>query len=150
MIMTRLNWFEISPDGAIALLGALHHIIRKSNLSAKMIHMVCLRTSQLNGCAQCIHIHSRELRKFMEDEEIALIQAWGELPNLFSEKERAALAWTEKITLLAKNKITDPDYKSSCTIFREKDLVDLSITIATVNAFNRLGSSFRMPAIRNL
>lgn len=143
--MTRLNWPEIAPEGAKALYGIHHYVTKKTNLPEELIHLVFLRVSQINGCAHCIDLHSRDLRKTMSVDKITLVPVWDEVPHLFSEQERAALAWAEEVTLVSETHASDEAYVAASAAFGEKDLVDLTITIAAMNAFNRLGAPFRVP-----
>jgi len=148
--MNRLNWFEVSPDGAKALMGVHHYVTKNTHLSEQLIHLVFLRVSQINGCAHCIDIHSRDLRKTMSVEKIALVPVWHEVSHLFSEQECAALAWAEEVTLVSETHASDAAYSAASAVFGSKDLVDLTIAIAAMNAFNRLGAPFRMPvAVKN-
>jgi AhpD family alkylhydroperoxidase len=101
--------------------------------------------SQINGCAHCIDLHSRDLRKTMSVDKIALLPVWAEVPHLFSEQERAALAWAEEVTLVSQTHASDQAYAAAAAVFDPKDLVDLTITIAAMNAFNRLGAPVRLP-----
>ncbi|MEV4608845.1 carboxymuconolactone decarboxylase family protein [Neorhizobium sp. LMR1-1-1.1] len=143
--MTRMNWSEVSPDGAKALFGVHHYVTKKTNLPEELIHLVFLRVSQINGCAHCIDMHSRDLRKTMSEDKITLLPVWDEVPHLFSEQERAALAWAEEVTNVSQTHASDEAYAAAAGVFEPKDLVDLTITIAAMNAFNRLGAPFRLP-----
>ncbi|MCD2518914.1 carboxymuconolactone decarboxylase family protein [Massilia sp. G4R7] len=143
--MKRPNWFQVSADGAKAV-GALHHYATTgTNLPNDLIHLVFLRTSQLNGCAHCIDIHTRDLIKSgMSIDKIVLVPVWDEVRYLFSDREQAALAWTEEVTRVGETHASDEAYAAALASFAEKDLVELTIVIATMNAINRLGVSFRM------
>lgn len=143
--MNRANWFAASPEGAKAI-GQLHHFVTTgTSLPEKLVHLVFLRVSQLNGCAHCIDIHTRDLvKEGMPFDTIALIPVWHEAANLFSEQERAALAWAEEVTLVSETHASDEAYNAAATAFSEKDLVDLTLTIAAMNAINRMGVSFRL------
>uniref|UniRef100_E1T9Q6 Alkylhydroperoxidase like protein, AhpD family n=1 Tax=Burkholderia sp. (strain CCGE1003) TaxID=640512 RepID=E1T9Q6_BURSG len=143
--MTRLNWHEIAPDGAKALMGVHHYVTKSTNLPEELIHLVFLRVSQINGCAHCIDKHSRDLRKTMSIDKIALVSVWDEVSHLFSDQERAALAWAEEVTRVSETHASDEAYAAASAAFAPKDLVDLTITIAAMNAFNRLGAPFRLP-----
>ena len=143
--MSRLNWQEIAPDGAKALFGIHHYVTKKTNLPEELVHLVFLRVSQINGCAYCIDLHSRDLRKTMSVDKITLLPVWSEVPQLFSDQERAALAWAEEVTLVSETHASDEAYAAASAAFEPKDLVDLTITIAAMNAFNRLGAPFRLP-----
>lgn len=148
--MARLNWQEIAPDGAKALFGIHQYITKKTNLPEELVHLVFLRVSQINGCAHCIDMHSRDLRKTMSIDKIALVPVWDEVHHLFSDQERAALAWTEEVTLVSETHASDEAYAAASAHFAPKDLVDLTITIAAMNAFNRLGAPFRLPVAATL
>ncbi|HDS0948671.1 TPA: carboxymuconolactone decarboxylase family protein [Stenotrophomonas maltophilia] len=143
--MNRANWFVVSPEGAHAI-GQLHQFVTTgTSLPEKLVHLVFLRVSQLNGCAHCIDIHTRDLLKGdMPFDTIALLPVWHEAPHLFSQQERAALAWAEEVTLVSETHVSDDAYKAVATAFSEKDLVDLTLTIAAMNAINRMGVSFRL------
>ena len=143
--MVRANWFAASPDGAKAL-GSLHqYVLTGTSLPSSLIHLVFLRVSQINGCAHCIDIHTRDLiSEGMSIEKIVLIPVWHEVAYLFTEQERAALAWTEEVTRVSETHASDEAYAAATTAFTERDLVDLTIAIAAMNAINRLGISFRL------
>jgi AhpD family alkylhydroperoxidase len=143
--MSRMNWSEVAPEGAKALFGVHHYVTAKTNLPAELIHLVFLRVSQINGCAHCIDMHSRDLRKTMSIDKITLVAVWDEVPHLFSDKERAALAWAEEVTNVSQTHASDEAYAAAAAAFDPKDLVDLTIAIAAMNAFNRLGAPFRLP-----
>ncbi len=143
--MTRLNWQDIAPEGAKALFGIHHYVTKKTNLPAELVHLVFLRVSQINGCAYCIDMHSRDLRKTMSIDKITLVPVWHEVHHLFSNQERAALAWAEEVTRVSETHASDEAYAAASAEFAPKDLVDLTITIAAMNAFNRLGAPFRLP-----
>lgn len=143
--MTRMNWSEVAPEGAKALFGVHHYVTKKTNLPEELIHLVFLRVSQINGCAHCIDMHSRDLRKTMSVDKITLVPVWDEVPQLFNDQERAALAWAEEVTNVSQTHASDEAYAAAASAFEPKDLVDLTITIAAMNAFNRLGAPFRLP-----
>jgi AhpD family alkylhydroperoxidase len=143
--MTRTAWFQASPEGAKAL-GGLHHFVSKgTELPSSLTHLVFLRVSQINGCAHCIDIHTRDLlAEGMSIEKLVLVPVWHEAEHLFSDRERAALAWAEEVTRVSETHASDEAYAAALSVFGEKDLVDLTITIAAMNAINRMGISFRM------
>ena len=141
----RLNWSEVAPDGARALYGVHHYVVTRTNLPVELIHLVFLRVSQINGCAHCIDLHARDLRKTMSVEKITLVPVWDEVPHLFSDMERMALAWAEEVTRVSETHASDEAYTAASAAFEPKDLVDLTIAIAAMNAFNRLGAPFRLP-----
>lgn len=143
--MNRAVWFQASPEGAKAV-GTLHHYVSKStSLPSLLTHLVFLRVSQINGCAHCIDIHTRDLlAEGMSVEKLVLVPVWHEARYLFTEQELAALAWTEEVTRVSETHASDDAYAAALAVFGEKDLVDLTLTIATMNAINRMGISFRM------
>jgi len=143
--MSRANWFQVSPEGAKAI-GGLHHFVTKGTaLPSLLTHLVFLRVSQINGCAHCIDIHTRDLlAEGMSVEKVVLVPVWHEAEYLFTDQERAALAWTEEVTRVSETHASDEAYAAALEAFGEKDLVDLTLTIATMNAINRMGVSFRM------
>ena len=142
---TRLVWNEVAPQGAKALFGIHHYIMTSTNLPHELIHLVFLRASQINGCAHCIDLHTRDLLKTMPLEKVVLLPVWAEVPHLFSDQYRAALAWAEEVTLVSETHASDAAYAAASTAFAPKDLVDLTIAIAAMNAFYRLGVPFRLP-----
>lgn len=142
---TRLNWSTVAPEGAKALYGVHHYVTTGTNLPEELIHLVFLRVSQINGCAHCIDIHTRDLLKTMSIDKVALIPVWEEVPHLFSETYRAALAWAEEVTRVSETHASDDAYAAASAAFEPKDLVDLTIAIAAMNAINRLGAPFRLP-----
>ncbi len=144
--MTRINWFEAAPQGAKALGGIHHYVTTATNLSPQLIHLVFLRVSQINGCAHCIDLHARDLMKSgMSVDKVMMVPVWDEAAYLFSDQERAALAWAEEVTRVGETHASDEAYAAAAAAFGPKDLVDLTIAIAAMNAFNRMGISFRVP-----
>lgn len=143
--MNRANWFQVSQEGAKAL-GALHHYATTdTGLEPELIHLVFLRVSQLNACAHCIDVHTRDLVKHgMSVEKIVLVPVWAEVEYLFSDQERAALAWAEEVTRVSETHASDEAYSAALAAFGETALVELTIVIATMNAINRMGVSFRL------
>lgn len=143
--IVRLNWPEVSPAGAKALYGVHHYVLHSTGLPEELIHLVFLRVSQINGCAHCIDMHTRDLLKTMAADKVALLPVWEEVPHLFSDKYRAALAWAEEVTNVSETHASDEAYAAVSAAFQPKDVVDLTIAIAAMNAFNRLGAPFRLP-----
>jgi AhpD family alkylhydroperoxidase len=143
--MKRANWFSVSPEGANAI-GTLHHFVTTGTaLPANLIHLVFLRVSQINGCAHCIDIHTRDLLKEgMSLDTVVLVPVWHEAEYLFTQQERAALAWAEEVTRVSDTHASDQAYAAAAAAFPEKELVELTLTIAAMNAINRLGISFRL------
>lgn len=142
---TRLNWSQVAPEGAKALFAIHEYITRQTNLPEELIHLVFLRVSQINGCAHCIDMHNRDLLKTMAADKVTLVPVWAEVPHLFPDQYRAALAWAEEVTLLSETHASDEAYAAAAASFDPKDLVDLTLAIAAMNAFNRLGAPFRLP-----
>ncbi len=143
----RMNAFSAAPEGLAALTG-VETYIQKCGLDHKLLALVKTRVSQINGCAYCLHMHTEEARKLGESEvRLYLLNAWHE-SNLYSARERAALAWAESLTDIAATHAPDDDYEDARRHFSEKELADLSIAIAMINAWNRLaiGSRAAHPA----
>jgi AhpD family alkylhydroperoxidase len=139
---TRLKWPQVSPDGYKAL-QAFGQFTHQSTLEKSLLELVRLRVSQINSCAYCIDMHWKDLRASGETEQrLSLVSVWREYPG-FNERERAALAWGEALTRISTADVTDADFESAKTIFPEKELVELSLAIASINAWNRMGVAFR-------
>lgn len=139
----RIDYNEVSPDGAKAL-GAIYSYVLQCGLSSEFIELVFLRVSQINNCAFCLDMHTRDLiKKNMPIEKLALVQAWREAGELFDDREQAALAWAESVTKVADTGVPDDDFHLAKEIFSEKELVDLTLAISLMNAYNRLAISFR-------
>ncbi|ONF95003.1 carboxymuconolactone decarboxylase family protein [Sphingomonas jeddahensis] len=141
----RLVWHEVAPAGAKALFGVHHYVTTGTNLPEEMIHLVFLRVPQINGCAHCIDLHTRDLLKTMSLDKVVLLPVWAEVPHLFDPRYRAALAWAEEVTRVSETHASDDAYAAVAAVFEPRDLVDLTIAIAAMNAFNRLGAPFRLP-----
>jgi AhpD family alkylhydroperoxidase len=138
----RLNAVQASPDAYKAMQGLEAHI-HKSGLDHKLVHLVKMRASQINGCAYCLDMHSKDARAAGETEQrLYCLDAWHET-NFYSDRERAALAWTEALTRIAETHAPDDVYEEARRHFSERELVDLSLTIAAINAWNRLAIGFR-------
>jgi len=141
-VKPRLNPYQAAPD-AMQALGALENHVRNSGLEPSLIELVKTRASQINGCAFCIHMHTRDARARGETEErLYLLDAWRESP-LYTERERAALAWTEAVTLVAQTHVPDAVFGQARQHFAEDELVELTLLVATINAWNRIAISFR-------
>jgi AhpD family alkylhydroperoxidase len=132
----------IAPTAYKALLG-VEHYLNNCGLDPLMKNLVVMRASQMNHCAFCLDMHSKDLRALGETEQrIYLLEAWRETP-FYSPRERAALAWTEAVTELAPDFVSDEIYEEARKEFSEEELVNLMVAIAMINAWNRLGVSFR-------
>lgn len=137
----RLDYFPKAPEIIQAQL-ALNKAVQDSGLERSLLHLVKLRASQINGCSYCVDMHAHEARADGESEQrLYLVAAWKESP-LFSERERAALAWTEAVTLISHGGVPDELYASVLKAFSEEDLVKLTMAVAVINTWNRLSVSF--------
>ncbi len=138
----RLNYVQASPAGFKAL-RALQEHVENSGLEHKLLELVKMRASQINGCAYCLDMHSKDARAGGETEQrLYLLNAWRESP-FYSARERAALAWTEALTRVSKHNIDDALYEEVHAQFNDKELVDLSLAIIAINGWNRLAIPFR-------
>jgi AhpD family alkylhydroperoxidase len=138
----RLDYFAAAPKALQPML-ALEKAVVSSGLEHGLIELVKTRASQLNGCAFCIDMHTRDALKAGETPaRLFLLDAWREAPQ-FTPRERAALAWTEALTLVAQTHAPDADYAGLLPHFSEEEIVKLSLLIATINAWNRLAIGFR-------
>jgi AhpD family alkylhydroperoxidase len=138
----RLNPFQVAPD-TIKALSALETQVQASGLERSLIELVKTRASQINGCAFCINMHTEDARKHGESEQrLYLLNAWRESP-VYTDRERAALAWTEAVTLISETHAPDGIYDEVRAQFSEAETVNLTMLIATINAWNRIAISFR-------
>jgi len=138
----RVNAHIAAPEGVATLLG-VEKYLERCGLDHKLLGLVKTRVSQINGCAYCLHMHTKEAREAGEtDTRLHLLNAWHE-SNLFSPRERAALAWAESLTNIAATHAPDAVYEEARHQFNEKELADLSIAIAMINAWNRLAIGAR-------
>lgn len=138
----RLDFYKASPDAAKAML-ALEAAVKSLGLEPGLLELVKLRASQINGCAYCVDMHSRDARKSGESERrLYAIAVWREAP-FFTERERAALAWTEALTRISETRAPDADYEWLSSQFTERERVDLTLAINAINSWNRLAIGFR-------
>lgn len=143
--MQRINYGTVIPGAAKALRGVHDYLHTQTALARSLIELVFLRASQINGCAFCIDTHSRDLLKEgFSVNKLMLVSVWREAEALFDERERAALAWTEVVTEVAETQVPDEAYAAALSVFTEKELADLTVTIALINAYNRIGVAFRL------
>lgn len=134
---------NVAP-GAYQALRGLETYLHQSGLEIPLLHLIKLRASQINGCAYCIDMHWKDLRAIGENEQrLYGLDAWEESPY-YTERERAALAWTEAVTRVSETHVPDEVYEQVRPHFSEKELADLTLAIATINAWNRLAISFRV------
>lgn len=143
--MERLDYRGISAEG-FRILGTLSKYVHDCGLEVSLIELVKLRASQINGCANCVNLHVKTLRKLGETEQrLDNMVVWWEA-DCFSEREKAALAWTEAVTLVADTRVPDDVYERARAEFSEAELVDLTFAVITINAHNRLAVAFRREA----
>ena len=139
---TRLNFYSANPE-AMRLLGALEQRIAKSAIEKPLAELLRLRVSQINGCAYCLDVHFSDAVKAGEQtRRLATLSAWRETP-FFSDRERAALAWTEAVTLVADTRVPDAVWEGIRPHFTPEELVDLMLLITTINTWNRFAIAFR-------
>ncbi|CAI8841105.1 carboxymuconolactone decarboxylase family protein [Pseudomonas chlororaphis] len=138
----RIDFYTASPDALKAMI-ALETAVSKLPLEKSLIELVKLRASQINGCAFCVDMHTADARKSGETERrLYAVSVWRETP-FFTDRERAALAWTESLTRVSETHAPDADYELLSSQFSPSEQVDLSLAIATINGWNRLAVGFR-------
>ncbi len=138
----RLSYSKVSPEGT-DILQMLERYVKSSGLESDLLELVKLRASQINGCAYCIDMHTKDARTHGESEQrLYGVGAWHEAP-FYSDRERAALAWTEAVTRVGETHVPDEVYAEVRKHFSEKELVDLTFAIIAINSWNRLAISFR-------
>ncbi len=144
----RLKYAEADPEGYRAMAN-LDRYVRSSGLEHSLLELIKIRASQINGCAFCIDMHTKDARAEGETEQrIYALSAWQETP-FFTKRERAALAWTEAVTLVAVDHVPDEVYEQAGRHFSPRELVDLTMAVITINGFNRLAVAFRsVPGVR--
>lgn len=127
------------------LMKALNDHVQASGLEKPLLELVKIRASQINGCAFCLDMHARAAKKLGEsDERMLLLSAWREA-GVFSDREKAALAWTEAVTLISENHVSDTLYHATRKYFSERELVDLTWAITVINGWNRMMAAFAVP-----
>ena len=138
----RMDYVKASPDAYRAMAG-LEAFVRRSGIEHPLLHLIKLRASQINGCAYCIDMHSKDARAAGETEQrLYGLGAWRESP-CYTSRERAALVWTEAVTRVADGHVPDAAYDAVRSHFDEKERVDLTVAVAAINAWNRVAISFR-------
>ena len=138
----RIDYERVAP-GAVQAMNGLEKYLNKSSLEDSLRELVRLRASQINGCAYCIDMHTKDARAKGETEQrLYELVAWRET-SFYSERERAALAWTEALTLIADHRVPDELYEHVRQHFSEQELVDLTISVVVINGWNRIAISFR-------
>lgn len=143
----RPNPVKAAPD-AYKAMKALSDYTQNSGLEKSLLELVKIRASQINGCAFCLELHAREARKLGETgERMLMLSAWPEA-GLYSEREKAALAWTEAVTLIADAHVSDELYDETRKHFSEKEIVDLTWAITAINGWNRMMAAFQVPPMK--
>ena len=142
MMKQRLNYAQQAPGGMKAMLD-MEKFVKSSGLDLTIFELIKTRASQIHGCAYCPDMHTKDARKAGETEQrLYALSAWRETP-FYTEKERAALAWTEALTLIAENDVPDSLYEQVKNYFDEKELAALTMAIVAINGWNRLAIAFR-------
>jgi AhpD family alkylhydroperoxidase len=140
----RIDYSKVLPEAVRALLG-LEQVVRASALEPELLELVKMRASQLNGCAYCLDMHSKDARARGEDEQrLHVLAAWREAP-FYNERERAALAWCESLTLLPQTGAPDDVYTKLERVFDQEEVVALTLAIVAINSWNRLAVGLRSP-----
>jgi AhpD family alkylhydroperoxidase len=138
----RLSYSEVAPEAIKGMLE-LEQFVHTSGLERSLYELVKTRASQINGCAYCLDMHTKDAREAGETEQrLYVLSAWRETP-FYTERERAALEWTEALTLIAENDMPDSLYEATRKYFSEKELVTLTMAIIAINGWNRLAIGFR-------
>ena len=141
-MQARLNAADFGNGGYKALL-ALEGYVRRSGLDKTLLELVKIRASQINGCAYCLDMHSKDARAAGETEQrIYCLSAWRECP-FYTDRERAALEWTEAVTLITNGHVPDEVFNKVRPVFTDKELIDLNFAVIAINAWNRLAIPFR-------
>ncbi|TNE38896.1 MAG: carboxymuconolactone decarboxylase family protein [Alphaproteobacteria bacterium] len=142
-MQARLNYLKAAPDAFNAVLSLEQHVAKASGLEPRLIHLIKLRASQINGCAYCVDMHSKESRRDgLSEQWINLVCVWRESP-LFDARERAVLGWTEALTNVSATGAPDEDYERLKEHFTEKEITEITVAIGTINVWNRLAVGFR-------
>jgi AhpD family alkylhydroperoxidase len=145
----RIPYYQVAPEGIKALQG-VDPYLKSTNIEPRLRALVELRTSQINGCAYCVDMHSRQAREHGETQQrLDCLPVWRET-TFYDDRERAALAWAESVTNVSQTGIPDDVYEEAKKQFSDKDLVDLTLVISVMNAWNRIAIGFRQgPAKRS-
>ena len=138
----RFNFMKAAP-GVYAAMRGMEHYLQECGLEQPLLHLIKLRASQINGCAYCLDMHWRDLQAIGEKaQRMYSLDGWRECPY-YTERERAALAWTEAVTLISRDHAPDAVYEEVRAQFSEKEICDLTLAVAAINAWNRLAISSR-------
>jgi AhpD family alkylhydroperoxidase len=139
---SRLDYARVDPEG-YHIIATLNSFVRNCGLEHTLLELVKIRASQINGCAYCIDMHTKDARAAGETEQrIYALSAWHETP-FFTDRERVGLAWAEAVTLIGENHVPDELYRSARQQFSEKELVDLTLAVIVINSWNRMAIAFR-------
>lgn len=138
----RIKWSEISPEGYNAMMG-LENYVEQSNLEPKLKELIKIRASQINGCAYCLDMHTKDARAIGESEQrINVLSAWREAP-FYAPRERAALSWCESLTLISQAGAPDDVFAGLEKVFKPEEIVELTFSIVVINSWNRIAIGFR-------
>jgi AhpD family alkylhydroperoxidase len=141
-MQARLDFYKVSPEGTKAMI-ALEERVSKSSIEKPLAELVRLRASQINGCAFCVDMHTTDARKGGEtDRRLATVSVWRETP-FFTERERAALEWTEAVTLVSHNHVPDEVWERVKPHFTDGEIADLTLLVVAINGWNRIAIAFR-------
>ncbi|WP_316839344.1 carboxymuconolactone decarboxylase family protein [Pedobacter gandavensis] len=141
----RINAFEKGQNAMKAMYG-IGAYLSKSSIEQELLHLIYFRVSQVNGCAYCLDMHSKDLLAIGETaQRLFLLDAWREAP-FFTERERAAIAWAEAVTEIRDGNVADGVYENARAQFSEEELIDLTLAITTINSYNRINIAFRTKA----
>ena len=140
----RIAFDQVAP-GALQAMYSVERYVHGSGLEPRLLELAKVLASQINGCAYCVDMHTKDARAQGESEQrLYALAVWTEAP-FFNDRERAALAWTEAVTLISRDQVPDDVYQQARTQFTEKELVDLTMAVITINGWNRLAIAFRSP-----
>src|SRR5579871_964142 len=143
-VTMRLDYTTVAPEGIAKIFGLGAYISNHAQLDHKLAHLIELRASQINGCAFCLHMHTLQLQQAGEEQvRIDALSAWDET-DLFTDKERAALAWTEALTKISETHAPDSNYDELKRHFSDREIADLTLAITAINTWNRLAIGFRI------
>ena len=145
-MQSRLQYGKAYPDAFKAML-AFSQAVEKTGLPPQLIDLVNYRVSQINGCAYCLDMHSKDLRARGETEQrLYMVSAWREVPHMFNSREQAALAWAEAVTRLDHQEVADAVYDMARKEFNEAELTQLTLAVVAINGWNRFNVAFHTPA----
>lgn len=141
----RLDYMTAAPEAVKAVYGLEQYVTTQSGIAPRLIHLLKLRASVINGCAYCVDMHTKEARKEgLSEQWIALVSVWQEA-SIYDARERALLGWTDALTNLPQTGAPDAAYQAMCAQFSDAEVTNLSVAIGTINIWNRLAVGFRMP-----